>query len=70
VLRRLGRGFLWSIPGYLVGAFVGYWLVVGLSSNAHDKSVEASMTSAFIIAPLCGLIAFIAGVSRAPRPTT
>jgi hypothetical protein len=70
MLARLGRGILWAAPGYVVGAFVGYCLIIGLSSNMHDKSVEASMTSALIIGPLCGLVAFTAGVSRARRPAT
>jgi hypothetical protein len=29
VLARIGRGFLWAVAAYFVGAFVGYWLIMG-----------------------------------------
>lgn len=69
MLRRIGRGILWAIPGYLAGAFVGYQLIIHLSSNVHDKSIEASMTSALMIGPVCGLVAFIVGASRGRERT-
>ena len=56
MLRRVGFGVLWAIPAYLVGAFGGGFLVSLLSSNTHDRSVEAAMTGAFVFGPLTGLI--------------
>jgi hypothetical protein len=60
-----------AIASYVVGGFLGGWLVSVLSSNTHDVSVEAAMTGAFVIGPLAGLIAFVAGflVSRRRTPS-
>ena len=69
MLRRVGFGVLWAIPAYLLGAFGGGFLVSLLSSNTHDRSVEAAMTGAFVFGPLTGLIGFIVGlVARAVKP--
>ena len=62
-------GLLWAIPGYLAGAFGGGYLITLLSSNNHDRSVEAAMTGAFVLGPLGALIAFVIGAVRAkPKP--
>ena len=68
MLRRVGFGVLWAIPAYLIGAFGGGFLVSLLSSNTHDRSVEAAMTGAFVLGPLIGLIGFIVGAVRAGTP--
>jgi hypothetical protein len=72
MLRRLLMGLLWAVPGYLVGAFGGGYLVSVLSANQHDRSLEAAMTGAFVLGPLAALVAFIAGAARggppAPKP--
>ena len=60
-MRRLVIGVLCAVGGYLLGAFAGYWLITWLSTNAHDRSVEAAMTSAFVCGPMGALIAFFAG---------
>ena len=70
MLRRLGIGFVAAIVGYIAGAVLGYFLVEGLSSNAHDRSVEAAMTGAFAVGPLFGLIGFIAGFVRGGKRTS
>ena len=67
-MRRLGFGVLWAIPAYLVGAFGGGFLVSLLSSNTHDRSVEAAMTGAFVLGPLAGFIGFVVGAVRAVPP--
>ena len=67
-MRRLGFGVLWAIPAYLVGAFGGGFLVSLLSSNTHDRLVEAAMTGAFVLGPLAGLIGFVVGAVRAVPP--
>lgn len=48
----LGLGFL----GYLVGLFGGLGLVLLLSNNQHDRSMEAAMTGAFVVGPLTALL--------------
>ncbi|MEO8005674.1 MAG: hypothetical protein ABI771_12255 [Betaproteobacteria bacterium] len=68
-MRRFGIGVLCGIGGYLLAAVAGYFLIEVLSSNGHDRSVEAGMTSVFFFGPLGGLIAFIVGVIFGGRRT-
>ena len=68
MMRRVGFGVLWGFVGYLCGAFGGGWLVTQMSSNTHDRELEAAMTGALVFGPLVGLIAFIIGAVRAGRP--
>ena len=44
--RRIAMGVLGAVLGYGLGAFGGGFLVSVLSSNTHDRSVEAAMTAA------------------------
>jgi len=68
MFRRIGFGMLWGIAGYICGAFGGGWLVSQMSSNTHDRDLEAAMTGAFLFGPLVGLVAFGIGAWRAgPR---
>ena len=60
-MRRLGIAVLFAIVGYAVAAAASYFLIDLLSSNVHDRSVEAAMTSAFVFGPIGGLSGFIAG---------
>jgi cation transporter-like permease len=64
-MRRFGFGLLGAIVGYVLGAVAGYWLTDLLSSNAHDRSVEAAMTSAFVFGPLGAVAGFALGFVRA-----
>jgi hypothetical protein len=68
MLRRIGIGMLWGFVGYVCGAFGGGWLVNQLSSNTHDRQLEAAMTGAFLFGPLVGIVAFAIGLWRAGRP--
>lgn len=68
MLKRILLGLLWAVPGYLVGAVGGGYLVYALSANQYDRSLEAEMTGAFFFGPLAALIAFIVGAVRARRP--
>jgi len=61
-VRRFGFGLLGLLLGYPVAAFVGYFLIELLSSNQHDRSVEAAMTSAFVLGPAGALIGLVAGI--------
>jgi divalent metal cation (Fe/Co/Zn/Cd) transporter len=45
--------------GYLVGAVGGYAAVQSLSSNTHDRAVEAAMTGAFVTGPLIAVLALV-----------
>ena len=44
-MRRLGFGILFAAGGYVVGAVLTYFLIGQLSSNTHDRSIEAAMTA-------------------------
>jgi uncharacterized membrane protein YfcA len=50
---------LTAVGGYLIGVGGGILLVNLLSSNPHDKSVEAAMTGAFVTGPVAALLSFI-----------
>jgi hypothetical protein len=69
-MRRVGIGLLCAIAGYLIAAIAGYFMITQFSSNMHDRSVEASMTSIFVFGPLGAVIAFIVGFIRARRPSS
>lgn len=60
-MKRFGIGLLCALGGYLVAAFAGYWLIEWFSSNAHDRSVEAAMTSIFVCGPLGAVFSFVIG---------
>ena len=66
-MRRLGIGLLYAVIGYIVAAIAGYFLTGLLSSNVHDRAVEAAMTSAFVWGPLGAVTAFIVGFVRSGR---
>lgn len=53
-LFSLGAGVI----GYIAGVVIGMVLVNLLSSNTHDKSVEAAMTSFFVFGPIAALLSF------------
>lgn len=70
---RLGRALLWAIGAYILGAVATYWLTMWLSSNGHDRALEAAMTAAFVGGPFCAVIGAIAALvagGRAPRAGT
>lgn len=58
-MKTLGLSLLAAVIGYVVGLFGGMVLVNLLSSNTHDRSLEAAMTGAFFIGPLVAVLAFI-----------
>jgi len=66
-MQRFGRGLLYALLAYVAGAIAGYGLILALSSNSHDRSLEAAMTGAFGSGPLCAVVAFVVGVARRPR---
>ena len=69
MIRRIIIGLLWAVPAYLLGAFGGGYFLYLLSTNQHDRSVEASMTGAFVFGPIAAVVGFGLGMRRAkPRP--
>ena len=66
-MKRFGVALLFGVCGYFVAAFAGYWLIGWFSANPYDRSVEASMTSIFVIGPLGAIVAFIVGFVRMGR---
>jgi len=50
-----------GIIGYVAFAFLSYFLIGKFSSNGHDRSVEASMTSIFVFGPIGLILSFIIG---------
>lgn len=58
-LAKLGLLVLAALAGYALGGFGGGFLVSLLSSNRHDRSVEAAMTGAFVTGPIVALLALV-----------
>jgi hypothetical protein len=55
------------VGGYILAAVASYFLVLQLSSNSHDRELEAAMTSAFFAGPVGAVLAFVTGVIRGGR---
>jgi len=60
----------WPVSAYLVGAFGDGYLLSPLSSNTHDRSMEAAMTGAFVLGSLSAFVGFVVGAIRAQRAGT
>ena len=60
-MKYVGIGFLIGLAGYALAAFLSYYLIGKFSSNGHDRSVEASMTSIFVFGPIGFILACIGG---------
>nr|WP_295923142.1 hypothetical protein [uncultured Dyadobacter sp.] len=58
-MKTFFLSLLIAIVAYVLAGVVSYFLITKFSSNVHDKSMEASMTSAFVVGPLIAVIAFI-----------
>jgi hypothetical protein len=61
---RIGMSFLWAVGCYLAAAAAGYFLILTMSSNTHDRQMEAGMTAAFFIGPIAAIIGFIVNFVR------
>ncbi|SPP64965.1 hypothetical protein [Nitrospira lenta] len=59
-MKTFGVGLLAAILGYVVGLFGTMAAIELFSSNTHDKSMEAAMTSAFVGGPLIAITSVIA----------
>jgi accessory gene regulator protein AgrB len=60
-MKYFGIALLAGIIGFVLAASLSYFLIGKFSSNGHDRSVEASMTSIFVFGPIGFVLAFIAG---------
>lgn len=68
MFKRLALSLTGAAIGYVLGALVGGWLISSLSSNSHDRSLEAAMTGAFVTGPLVALVGGVIGfVTGRPR---
>ena len=65
--RRTATALLWAVAGYLVGAFAGGYAIALLSSNTHDRSVEAAMSGAFVTGPIGAVMGALVGAVW-PKP--
>jgi len=65
-MKRVAIGVWCTVGGYIVVALVGYFPVDWFSSNVHDRSVEAAMTSVRVRFVRCGRR--LRGRFRARRP--
>lgn len=61
MLKRLALGLLFGVSGYVAAAIAGYFLIMGFSSNTHDRLLEAGMTSAFVLGPAGAVLGFAVG---------
>ena len=59
-MKTFGFSILGGVLGYAIGLFAGIGLILGLSSNTHDKSMEAVMTGFFATGPFMALAGFVA----------
>ena len=59
--KRFVVGCVCGLVGYGIGLAGGIGLVSAMSSNTHDRSLEAAMTGAAVTGPLVALVAFILG---------
>ena len=50
-MKTFGLSVLSPILGYIADFLVGMLLLDALSSNPHDKSIEAAMPGAFVVGP-------------------
>ena len=66
-MKRFALGLLCAVAGYIIVAIASYFLVLQFSSNAHDREVEAAMTSAFVFGPIGAVVAFVIGFIRGGR---
>jgi hypothetical protein len=59
MLRILAISLIALVIGYGIGLLAGLLIIGAVSSNTHDRSVEAAMTAAFVTGPLVAVLAFL-----------
>ncbi|HWG06277.1 MAG TPA: hypothetical protein VG271_14795 [Beijerinckiaceae bacterium] len=58
-MRRFFAALFGLNVGYVICAFVGYFVIALFSSNPYDVSVEAAMTAAFAIGPAGAIVGLV-----------
>lgn len=58
-MRRFWLVVLATLAGYALGAAAGWGLILALSPNTHDRSVEAAMSAAFVFGPIAAVVAAV-----------
>lgn len=48
------------VSGYVTGGLIGFAAIQAMSSNTHDRDVEAAMTGAFLTGPVVAAFALVA----------
>jgi hypothetical protein len=66
-MTRVLAGVAGVVLGYLVGGFGGGVLVSVLSSNVHDRDVEAAMTGAFVLGPIGAVVGLVVALRLVRR---
>jgi len=66
-MKRFVITVLGSIAGFITFALCGYAAIQLLSSNTHDRAVEAAMTALFVAGPIGGIVGGIVG-ARLSKP--
>jgi hypothetical protein len=62
-MKRLGRGLLGALVGFVLSTVISFVLVSHFSPR-HDREMEAAMTSFFFYGPVGACLAFLAGLAR------
>ncbi|MCP9800141.1 hypothetical protein [Synechococcus sp. RedBA-s] len=60
-MKRLGRGLLGALVGFVLSTLISYVLVAQYSPR-HDRELEAAMTSIFFFGPAGAGLAFLVGL--------
>jgi hypothetical protein len=64
IMQRIAIVLLVGLACYIAGGLLGYTLVMRLSSNVHDRAMEAAISGAFFVGPLAALIGALVAFSR------
>jgi ABC-type antimicrobial peptide transport system permease subunit len=60
-MKRLGRGLLGALVGFVLSTLISYVLVAQYSPR-QDRELEAAMTSVFFFGPVGAGLAFLVGL--------
>ena len=66
-MKRFVIAVLGAIVGLIAFASCGYAAIELLSSNTHDRAMEAAMTAFFVAGPLGAIVGAIVGARRSKR---
>lgn len=58
-MKTVGVSLLVALVGYAVGALLGMVAINLISTNQHDKAMEAAMTGFLFVGPLVAILSVI-----------